>query len=255
VLDFYVLVDKMTDWPGGKLRAWAGSRLPPNVEYRDWPDLGVRAKVAVIAFEDFEKGVKPSSLDTTLWARFAQPCALAAARDPAAAAAVRKAVTQAVATAAGWAAALGPASGQAADYWGALFAETYAAELRVEKTGRGNTLLDFAGPRYAAILPEAWAALRLHFEIDGKRLTPGLSGEERRRAWNEWRLRKAFGKPLNMARLLKAAFTFEGASEYIAWKVERHSGYRLPLTPWNKRHPFLSAPGALWRLWRAGVLK
>jgi hypothetical protein len=58
------------------------------------------------------------------------------------------------------------------------------------------------------------------------------------------------GRPLNYARLIKAAFTFEGAARYAAWKIERHTGMPVALTPWRERHPVLAAPGVLWRLWR-----
>ncbi len=255
VLDFYVLVDRMKDWPSGPFVAWAGHELPPNVEYREFPDLGVRAKVAIIELRAFSDGVWTYSLDTTLWARFAQPCALAAVRDQKARKAIEQAVGQAVATAAGWAAALGPAKGHATDYWAALFAATYAAELRVEKTSRSDTILDHAQDRYTALLPEAWEAQGLAFKKKGGLVTPRLSEAERKRARAAWRLRRWLGKPLNMARLAKACFTFEGAADYIVWKVERHTGVKLPLSPWKRRFPLLAAPWALWRLWRAGVVK
>src|SRR3546814_19838018 len=58
------------------------------------------------------------------------------------------------------------------------------------------------------------------------------------------------GKPLNFARLLKAAFTFDGAARYALWKIERHTGLAIALTPWRERHPILAAPGVLWRVWR-----
>ena len=51
-------------------------------------------------------------------------------------------------------------------------------------------------------------------------------------------------------RLVKAAFTFDGAARYAAWKIERHTGVPIMLTPWRERHPILAAPGVLWRVWR-----
>ena len=51
------------------------------------------------------------------------------------------AVRQAVITAARWAAELGPAHGDALSFWHALFANTYAAELRVEKGARSSDLV------------------------------------------------------------------------------------------------------------------
>ena len=50
---------------------------------------------------------------------------------------------------------------------------------------------------------------------------------ERRR----WRRRRLAGKLLNLLRLVKGAFTFEGALDYVLWKVERHSGVRVAVSP------------------------
>jgi hypothetical protein len=55
---------------------------------------------------------------------------------------------------------------------------------------------------------------------------------------------------LNLARIAKAAFTFDGAARYAAWKVARHTGIELEVTPFRERHPFLAAPGAWWELRR-----
>ena len=59
------------------------------------------------------------------------------------------------------------------------------------------------------------------------------------------------GKALNVARLVRATTTFEGAARYGAWKVERHTGVAVEMTPWRERHPVLAAPGVLWQVWRA----
>ena len=65
-----------------------------------------------------------------------------------------------------------------------------------------------------------------------------------------WLWRGMLGKPLNLLRLLKAAFTFENGADYIAWKLDCHAGVDLALTDWQRRHPILAAPGVLWRLRR-----
>ena len=73
---------------------------------------------------------------------------------------------------------------------------------------------------------------------------------ERKRLAGAWRRRRVLGRPLNVARLMKAAFTFEGAARYAAWKIERHTGVPVTVTPWRERHPILAAPGVLWRVAR-----
>lgn len=258
VLDFYVLVDRLTGWRDSRALAVATRLLPPSVEYWEVPWQGhtLRAKVAVMGIHQFARATRFDGLDTTIWARFTQPVMLAHARDEDARAMVRAAVAQAVTTASRWAALLGPADGSAREYWEALFKATYSAELRVEKASRGVSIVDHAADRYNALLVPAWAAARVPFEdLDDGRLRPLLSPAARRHGASAWAWRGRFGKGLNIARLVKAAFTFTGGVDYLLWKLHRHSGVRLELTPWQRRHPILSAPGILWKLKRMGAIR
>ena len=258
VLDFYVLVDRTGAWPGPWLAAFANRLLPPNVGYlegaADFP--GLRAKYAVMTLAQFRSGVSAGAVDTTLWARFSQPCACIYARSEADGLAVRDAVAEAVITAARWAALLGPGEGDAAGFWRALYQRTYQAELRVERSTRGADLISHAQSRYEQLLPAAWRAADLAFNrlADGQ-LQPMPGAVERARAQRRWRVRQRLGRPLNVLRLLKAALTFDNAVDYVAWKVERHSGYRIDPSPFQRRHPLLTAPWLYWRLRRKGVLR
>ncbi len=258
VLDFYVLLDRVGAWPGPRLAALANRLLPPNVGYMEVTVEGqaLRAKYALISVAQFRRGVSPTALDTTLWARFSQPCCCAWARSNADREALTDAVQQAVITAARWAAELGPATGDALAYWRTLFARTYAAELRVEKKARGDDLVARDAGRYLGLLPEAWVASGIAFEstADGQ-LAPRVSPSSRASAARRWALRRRLGKPLNIARLLKAAFTFDGAMDYAMWKVERHSGVRPEVSDWQRRHPLLAAPGLYRRLRKLNVLR
>src|SRR5262245_64069981 len=109
----------MRAWPGPRLAAVAGRLLPPNVGYAEDDRDGqrLRAKFAVMGLERFTRGMSEGSLDTTLWARFSQPCAVAWARSPDDEAAVSEAVCRAIVTAGSWAARIGPERGNALDYW------------------------------------------------------------------------------------------------------------------------------------------
>ena len=40
-------------------------------------------------------------------------------------------------------------------------------------------------------------------------------------------------------------------ARYAAWKIERHTGVPVKLTPWRERHPILAAPLVLWQVWRS----
>jgi hypothetical protein len=68
-------------------------------------------------------------------------------------------------------------------------------------------------------------------------------------------VRRLQGKALSVLRLLKASFTFDGGLPYLAWKIERHSGVRIEITPFMRRFPRLGAIGALWRTWRLGGVR
>jgi hypothetical protein len=257
VLDFYVLTDGPFDWPQPRLAAAAGAALPPNVEYRELDHQGVRlrAKIAVLTCRQFDRLCRPESFDTTIWARFAQPAALAWARDAAARGRAVAAVASACRTAAVWAAALGPEAGPPESFWNALFAATYAAELRVEPRGRERAILAVGDARWAELLPLAWAGEGIGCDGEGATLRPRLSAAERAKARRAWAARRRLGKPLTVLRLTKAVFTFQGAADYAAWKIARHTGVAIAVTPWRRRHPILAAPGVAWTLWKRGVLR
>ncbi|MDR4307748.1 hypothetical protein IHQ68_14080 [Chelatococcus sambhunathii] len=263
LLDFYILLDELEAWDQTPFQRAGNRRLPPNVEYAETTAAGMtlRAKLAVMTLAQFVDHARAKSLDTTIWARFAQPAGLAWRRDLFAGAQVAEAVAGACRAAAWWAAHLGPERGRAADFWQALFSRTYASELRVEGVNRPGSIIDAAPERYDAMLRLAWAAEGIAFgEQEGDSggapiLAPHISDQARADAKRAWRTRSRLAKPLNLARLAKAAFTFSGGADYVAWKIERHSGHKEIVTPFQRRHPLLAAGPALWRLWRKGVLR
>lgn len=243
VLDFYVLLDGPQD-----------ERIWPRVSYHEWQpeDVTLRAKVATMALETFRAASAGELRDTTIWARFVQPCALAWQRDAAAADEIASAVMQAACTAARLAVALGPETGAPEDYWRALFRATYAAEFRVEKTGREDSILTANREHFDGLLPLALIAQGIPFARgSGSTIRPEITPAERAGIVSWWKHRQRLGKPYNVLRLLKASTTFDGAARYAAWKIERHTGVPVAVTPWRERHPVLAAPGVLWHVWRA----
>lgn len=244
VLDFYLLL------PGPQR-----DRIWPRVSYHEWDHAGLtlRAKVATMSLETFARACRGESRDTTIWARFVQPSALVQLQGAEARGAVRAAIERAAVTAAGYAAALGPPAGTEADYWRALFRETYKAEFRVEQPGREDSILGLNPGHFDGLLAAAWTAGGIGFvdQGTGGRLAVALSPERKAALLRAWRARRRWGKPLNVLRLLKASTTFEGAARYAAWKIERHTGVAVEVTPWRERHPVLAAPGVLWKVWRA----
>ncbi|MCA0910066.1 hypothetical protein [Qipengyuania gaetbuli] len=242
VLDFYVLL------PGAQVeRVW------PKVSYREWEYGGetLRAKIATMSLAQFTKAASGQSRDTTIWTRFVQPSALIWTVDDAARQSVHEAIAAAAKSAARYAAALGPSEGEAEEFWRALFQATYRAEFRVEKPGREDSILSVNRDHFDGLLPLAWEAQGIAFLQEGNRLAPQLGEATRRNILREWRERERLGKPLNILRLAKATTTFEGAARYGAWKLHRHTGIELEVTPFREKHPLLAMPGAAWELWRA----
>jgi hypothetical protein len=241
VLDFYCLTAGPPErgiWPRVSFH-----------ELRVGADV-LHAKVATMALATFAEAARGDRIDTTVWARFTQPCALAWARNDAARDATTGAVGDAVITAAKLAALVGPASGDEPAFWTALFDATYRAELRVEPPGRSASIVALAADHFDGLLPLAWGSARIAFTQASGQLAPQLTPSERAVLSGWWRRRARLGKALNLSRLVKATTTFDGAARYAAWKIERHTGIAIPLTPWRERHPLLAAPRALWTLWR-----
>ena len=241
VLDFYILL------PGPQRE-----RIWPRVSYREWDHAGerLRAKIATMSLRQFANAAKGLSRDTTIWARFVQPSALVWQANEEARAEVTQALCAAAVTAGRLAAAVGPARGTANDYWRALFRATYKAEFRVEKPGRENSILEVNAEHFDGLLPIAWNAGGMRFKRMNGLFEPLPNSAERRRVLKWWSRRARLGKPLNLLRLAKATTTFDGAADYAAWKLQRHTGIALEVTPFRARHPLLAAPGALVELWR-----
>jgi hypothetical protein len=248
ILDFYVVVDRYRDAYPGRLLALANAVLPPNVFHAvtSWRGEPVRAKYAVISMAQFRRGLSPASLQTSLWARFAQPCRLVWVRDPQARAAIGAALADAAITMVAAIAPLLERGSTVEQLWPRGFQETYRAELRTEGAARAKDIYESARQRYDAITPLASAAAGF---------ADGHNARARRLAQVRWAGRRVLGKTLSVLRLIKSAFTFDGGVDYILWKIERHSGVRLPVSPWQRRHPLLASPVFLWRLYRLGAIR
>lgn len=249
VFDFYIILDRLTDWPAGNLARLGNAVLPPNVFYAEHEIGGVtlRAKVALLTCAQFRAGSSPRAMDTTLWARFCQPVRLVWVSGPDAADSVLQILRDCVVTASGWAARLATGPYSAQGWWEALFRRTYRAELRVENASRGAAILAGQEARYEALLRPAWDLCGLTHDGTDAALVPHLSAAQRRRAERRWVRMAQRGRWRNVARLIKAAFTFKNGAAYLAWKIERHSGFQLRLSSFEARHPLLCLPALLWR--------
>jgi hypothetical protein len=250
VLDFYVLVDAYRAAYPGRLMALANALLPPNVFHLQAPWQGqiVRAKYAVISLAQFRRGTSGDSFHSSIWARFAQPSRLIWTRDARVRASVVAALADAVVTMAAQIVPLMPEGFAADQLWRRGFQETYRAELRTESAARAEEIYAKDRARYDAITPFAVA-------VAGLPAGGAAADRARRKAQIGWIMRRVLGKVLSVLRLIKGLFTFDGGVDYILWKIERHTGVRLPVSPWQRRHPLLASPVFLWRLYRLGAIR
>jgi hypothetical protein len=245
LVDLYVLLDDSTSGAERPLLRALGALLPPNVYHLATPFEGrtVRAKVAVVGLARLERLVSPQTLEPYFWARLAQPVRLLWAADPAVEARVHALLAQSVRT---LVAAVRPLLGTASDplvLFERAFHETYRTELRAERPGRATLIVTADAARYERLGRLCLAG------------SPPPGPEERTRAVRLWARRRRLGKLRSVLRLAKAAFTFEGGADYLAWKIERHSGERIELTAWQRRHPILAGLLLLPRLRRRGAVR
>lgn len=253
ILDFYVVVDRLKPALKNSISAAGARLLPPNVYYHEmkFEDRTLRAKVAVISVNQFLRGTGPDAFTSALWARFAQPAAIVYARNVEIERRMIAALAEAVTTTATRAAALFTAPFTARDLWIRAFKETYAAELRPESPQKSIELIDRDRARYEAVT----AALFGTEQTTETGAYPAVSDDSKRdRALATWRLRRLCGKSLNAARLIKAAFTFNGGLDYAVAKIERHSGVKIELTEKEKRTPLLTGIRLFFKVRKRGGL-
>jgi hypothetical protein len=233
MLDFYLIVSDYRGAYGGGWLAAANRLIPPNVF--PFQHDGLAAKYAVLSEADFHRLNGPETRNVSVWARFAQPTRLVWSADDAATDRAMAAVARAAPTLLG--AAQSAEGEDPLDWWRRAFALTYSAELRAERGHRPGSLVDADPDRYARFSAPAIAAI-----------PPSATG-------GGWARRRIEGKALTVLRLLKAGLTFAGGIDYLAWKVNRHAGTAIAITPWQRRHPYLAAVTLLPKLLSAGAVK
>ncbi len=254
--DLLVVVDGYRHAYGRWPPALANAILPPNVFFLEepGPDGGeVRAKYALVSSRDLDRFTAPGRLQVYFWGRFAQPCRLAWVRDEDAEVRLARILARAVRTFLGETASLIRGDLPAEEVWAKGLTTCYGTELRTEDEGRARRIVESEAPIYrertaAALEAGGWRGLRWR---DG-RVSVHLGGWARFRGRVRWIVRKPHGKLLNLLRLLKAVFTFEGGVDYALWKIRRHSGVEVEVSERVKKHPLIFAWPTLWRIYRAG---
>ena len=258
VVDLYLLVDTYRAAYGPGMRAFLNKVLPPNVFYLEVPfeKRVVRAKYAVLSLNDFLRGTSSRWFHSYLWGRFAQPAGVLNTRSAQAADQVRTALAQAAVTFITRVLPRMDSPFSARELWTVGLSLGYRAELRAERPEGVVRLVDAAAEYYEELTRSIMAAVPFPVEIvedDGKILyNAHVPARVRHLSRFTWRIRFLQGKALSVLRLLKGLITFRGGLDYILWKIERHSGVTVEVTPRMRRHPLLAAWFLSWRIYRRG---
>jgi hypothetical protein len=241
LVDLYVLTHGPEHVSTGFFARLACRILPPNVYYAECPHgtRVLRCKYSIMPLQDFAARMDPNTGNPYFWGRFAQPSRLVFAADDSCRSIVLDALVQAAATMIAECRRLAmPGDDDLAIFARGLKA-SYGAELRAERAARADMIAN---------------ASRSYF-TDLAALFPSAGDPDPGRAQLEWRRRRMMGKTLSVARLIKAGFTFEGGTDYLAWKIGRHSGEKLVPKAWHRRHPVLSGLMQLPKLLRRGTVR
>lgn len=249
IADVCVIVDDYKKAYQKRRLALLNSWLPPNVFYREFSGATGRGrlKAAVFSLEDFQDGVS-NWFHSYLWGRFAQPARLLYARDAATRRALREALAQAALTLLKAAApTLEQERNEVETIWTRALSLSYSAEYRPEGPARPQQLARLNLESYARLTAAAAPALGdLLRPQEGECYRCLHDAPARRRAQRAWALRRRQGRVLSVLRLMKAAMTFAGGVDYAAWKINRHTGATIEITPALRRHPLLFG----WRVFR-----
>lgn len=257
VADLYAVVDSYDlAYPGPllpRLNRW----LPPNVFYIEKKSAGemtLRAKYAVITMADLQQGCT-RWFHSYIWARFAQPARILYAREAARGPlhnAFAGAVLRLLDT------TLPVLTTETADtetIWTNALSLTYAAELRPERAARAREIVRQNLADLVRLTRAAAPALTARLvPLPEHNYQCTIAAAEQRRVVKLWRLRRAQGRLLSILRLVKAVYTFRDCVDYAAWKIRRHTGVTIQITPRLQRHPILFGFSALWQLLRRGIL-
>jgi len=261
IVDLYLMTDSYRSLYRSRLRAALNWLLPPNVFYKELPvgDRILRVKYNVLSTAGLHRGLSARRIHSYFWGRFCQPMEILWARDEVIRADLEQGLRTAAQTFLNKVLPRVAATGSVVELWARGLALSYAAELRTETAGRGQELVAMAQEHYETVTRAALPSLRYPMTISDRdgvaEYTVTVSIVSQWLSYWGWLTRRVLGKFLSVARLLKALFTFDGGLDYVAWKLERHSGQVIEIPDRLRRHPLIFVWPMLWTLYRRGVIR
>lgn len=253
VLDFWVVVENYRAAYSNPVHALINPIAPPNVFFleREFEGSPLRTKYGVISRRDFERGTAFGAWHPYIWARFAQPARLLSCRDDGARAFFETSISEAIVTTVGRLICHLPDRDgllrfSLTAFWREAFRRTYDSERRPEADESIRGIYDANATRYDNVASAAFHHLAKTGTLDEVVEHPhsfsiSIRPRNLSRLRFRWRLMRPFSRILGLVRLLKTAFTFGDWVPYALWKLERHTGRKIELSPRQRRHPLIFA--------------
>ncbi len=245
MLDFYVIVEDYRQAYSNRWYSIANSLLAPNVFYQQVQVDGriYRAKYAVISKSALSSSVK--SFHPYFWARFTQPLAIIYMSHEQ----IKKWLveTQCVAAKTFTNSIVDVLEREfsSENLWVKGLQLTYGAELRAETMQRASLIYDSQSEFYDGITQSLFPNNQVELLTVRTKFLASL----------KWKLRKILGKLLSVLRLMKATTTFVNGVDYIAWKIERHTGEEVVVSEKLRKYPLLYCWPLLFKFYKQGKIR
>ncbi len=258
LLDLYVVVSDYSAVHRRLIRRGLSRLLPPDVFYDavPFPEGTVRVKYAVIAIDDLERGLARGFLPY-LWGRFAQPVRLVWVRDRRTRERLLDGMNRSALRLLATTWPLVPQPMTPETLWTKALSLSYGTELRPESPERARGIVVQDASYYARLTAALVACgdLRLIPDAAYQSYRGPAGWRARLVVGTAWLARRWLGRGVAILRLAKASFTFRGGVDYAAWKIERHTGTSIQVTPRLRRYPLIYGWGVLWRLLRQRLVR
>lgn len=256
MLDFYVLVDSYRKTHKNPIRVLLNKLFPPAVYYHEMDhdvagggQVKTTCKYSIMSLPAFERRCSSTAFLSVTWGRFSQPCVILFPNSETIEDRILTARENAVRHMAAQTAPLFEGKATASKFWARGFMQSYRTELRPESSeGRSEEIVLRYQTRYDAIMAALYGAP----DKDGQYTLPAGSQSS---AKTKWFFRRFLGKPSTAIRIISSAFTFDGGFDYVAHKLERHSGVKIDASPSQRKHPVLWSPVLAWKYWRKGAFR
>lgn len=259
LIDLYVLIDNYSNADMGWAYVLASRYLPPSVfliKVATSQEEVLRAKCAVITVDDFEKGTC-SWFHSYLWSRFSQPSRLVYCSDEFIQVRIHHALSRAAIRMMSEALSVEHSAVSNKELWTHALSLTYASELRPEKAGRSEEIVQANGDYFTSMARGVIASVPALSLVEGQREIFIYRGDTKVKLYCrwKWKIRRVLGRTLNVLRLIAGLFTFDGAVDYALWKLERHLGEPVLVNPRIRQFPLIFCWPLLWRLLRHRKLR